>query len=136
MATRISVTDLMVCIDCLMYAAGITEQEQGEPYPTDPAPWSEWATASGHAVPTHHTVDFSRARCEACGTTVAARHGAAWLAEEPDLDAITWLTEHIMADLDVDELPSRLRPHLTAEAYAALSRALSTLEGGGPKTGA
>lgn len=122
MATRIVVADVWVCSDCLQFAAGISEHDRGEPYPTDPAPWAEFATSSGHAVPTDGTVEFSKQRCQACGTDDAGhRHGAAWLCEEESNDPIERLAALITADPDGELLLAGLEEHMTTDSWQRLS---------------
>jgi len=74
------------CVDCLYAQAGISEDELGEPYPTDPAPLAlldGLQVTSGMFRAEHRsgctpeddceceTEDFSSAPCGACGDRLA-----------------------------------------------------------------
>lgn len=83
--STIVITDVWVCVDCLGVAAGITEEEQGHPYPKDPAPWEEFSTSIGSPTPGSEERTFSTSPCEGCGSTLAgSRHLCHWLADETD----------------------------------------------------
>ena len=101
----IVITELMVCTDCLQFAAGTSEHERGEPYPTDPPPWHEWSTTIGTAVPGNgeDMTPSSKAPCQACGGTDAGtRWSASWLADESPLTPKFWRVQaqvsHRLAD--------------------------------------
>jgi hypothetical protein len=41
---------LWACVDCYQYHHGISAEERGEPYPTDPEPWALWLGDDDHEI--------------------------------------------------------------------------------------